>query len=543
MKSKKEYKPFTIEEEKKYLQDLDNIYLGKSKGSDIYLRALRTKRYKSGDVESKILVRCLYCKKEREVTFKDWKLQLQHLSKCPCSKVEVPKDTNTYIYRDYISDRYIYKGKGKISKGIQYIWVRCRECGAIIEVDGSKYLKGEIFKNCYCFHPTPVKEITLDRFIISKGFVKYSEDKIGSVIGTDLLLGEGNEKYSVLVKCLLCGRKREVSAEEFFNERTNNYKHCICEHFKKDYGIGSRFGHLTLYSIDDDYYYFKCDCGNFIKYEKTYFEKRNLSTCGKNCKLNKYTSKYTDVSFVGKQFNNFKVLNILQRETFFNEKLLLGTYWYCLCLKCGRKDIYYAKEIYEGIKKSCKCESMKYSMDYQPLDIVNGILINDIFIIPNKGTLWQCICPACGDFFVRDPNSIVSGHCGNCGCTTISKGEVAVLNALQKIASQFDISYYREFKFKDLKYKDYLKYDFEVEGNNKIVLIEYDGKQHYVPQIPHVKDKEKAEKIFKEIQERDKLKNEYALKQNIPLLRIKYNLKMDEIEEQVYIFLKKEGVI
>ena len=38
MKSKKEYKPFTIEEEKKYLEDLDNIYLGKSKGSDIYLR-------------------------------------------------------------------------------------------------------------------------------------------------------------------------------------------------------------------------------------------------------------------------------------------------------------------------------------------------------------------------------------------------------------------------------------------------------------------------------------------------------------------------
>lgn len=186
---------------------------------------------------------------------------------------------------------------------------------------------------------------------------------------------------------------------------------------------------------------------------------------------------------------------------------------------------------------------MKYSVNYKPFDRVNDIIIHDIFIVPNRGTLWQCICPVCGDFFIRGPNSIVSGHCGNCGCSTASKGEIAILTELRRISDKYDINIYREVIFKDLKVKDYLRYDFKVEGNNKIVLIEYDGKQHYVPQIPNVKDKKEAEKIFKGIQERDKLKNEYAKKNGIPLLRIKYNLNIDEVQKQVYKFLKEEGVI
>lgn len=340
MSNKKSYPPFTENEAREYLKKLDNEFKGIIKGNDLYIETKSVKRYSRGDIESKILVKCLLCGRIREVRFKDWKLQLKHLSRCSCVTLPISYDPNTYIYRDYNSKRYIYLGKGKKSNGIQYIWLLCRECGAIIEVDGSKYLKGELFKTCFCFNPTPMTEKTLDLFTILKGFVKYSKDKIGCIIGTDLLLGEGKKKYTVSVQCTLCGKIRDVSAEEYFNERTNNYNFCSCISFKREFNIGSRFGHLTLNSWDENYYYCTCDCGNKVVFEKKYFNLNRINSCGKNCKLNKYTSQFTDATFVGQQFNNFKVLNILQRETFNNDKLQSGTYWNCECLKCGSRDIY-----------------------------------------------------------------------------------------------------------------------------------------------------------------------------------------------------------
>ena len=176
---------------------------------------------------------------------------------------------------------------------------------------------------------------------------------------------------------------------------------------------------------------------------------------------------------------------------------------------------------------------------------VNGIKILDILVLPKQGkaTIWQCECPYCGDMFVRDPNSIVSGHCGSCGCVKISKGEAIILSYLQELKDKGIIdSFEQEVSFSDLIYRSPLRFDFKIIKGDKFVLVEFDGEQHETGRIPRVSNKEKAEKIFNEIKIRDNLKNKYAKDKNISLLRIKYTLKSEKIKNEINIFLKKEGV-
>jgi very-short-patch-repair endonuclease len=64
-----------------------------------------------------------------------------------------------------------------------------------------------------------------------------------------------------------------------------------------------------------------------------------------------------------------------------------------------------------------------------------------------------------------------------------------------------------------------LKFDFYIPSKN--LLIEYDGQQHFNP--CKVKGKHNiTNKEVKETRYRDKIRNQYALKNDIKLLRIKY---------------------
>lgn len=83
----------------------------------------------------------------------------------------------------------------------------------------------------------------------------------------------------------------------------------------------------------------------------------------------------------------------------------------------------------------------------------------------------------------------------------------------------------------DLKYKKNLYFDFGILDNNGYLkyLIEYNGEQHYRRFIKFHPTDEK----FKIAQYRDRLKADYCLKNNIPLIIIRFDenieLKMKEI--------------
>lgn len=97
---------------------------------------------------------------------------------------------------------------------------------------------------------------------------------------------------------------------------------------------------------------------------------------------------------------------------------------------------------------------------------------------------------------------------------TLSKGELKVKDYLIKNNFKFK----SHFGFSDCRNKNPLKFDFAIfMKDNLIGLIEFDGLQH-----------EKEVTIFsnsslKDRQYNDNIKNEYCLKNKIPLLRIKYN--------------------
>ena len=92
-----------------------------------------------------------------------------------------------------------------------------------------------------------------------------------------------------------------------------------------------------------------------------------------------------------------------------------------------------------------------------------------------------------------------------------SSYEAVVINILRAAALKFE----REKQFKDLHY-GYYRYDFYIPSMN--ILIECDGEQHF----RYTKNFHKKKSDFTKAQERDRLKNSYALARGIKLYRIPY---------------------
>jgi len=141
---------------------------------------------------------------------------------------------------------------------------------------------------------------------------------------------------------------------------------------------------------------------------------------------------------------------------------------------------------------------------------------------------WKCLCD-CGNIKSirgqnlkkKDENRTIS-----CGCAHKSSGEIYITNLLD----DNNIEYIPQYRFLDMLKKSY---DFAIIQNNEVVrLIEFDGEQHY-REVP------RWHTSLDVIQRRDKEKNEYALSNNIPLVRIPYwerdNITLDMIMGDKYL--------
>ena len=100
--------------------------------------------------------------------------------------------------------------------------------------------------------------------------------------------------------------------------------------------------------------------------------------------------------------------------------------------------------------------------------------------------------------------------------SNISKGEFLVSEFLK----YKEINFLYQVRFSDCKYKKTLPFDFGIlNGDGEVVaLVEFDGEQHYQPV-----ETWGGEQTLKEVQIRDKVKDDYCKRKGIPLLRIKYN--------------------
>lgn len=135
---------------------------------------------------------------------------------------------------------------------------------------------------------------------------------------------------------------------------------------------------------------------------------------------------------------------------------------------------------------------------------------------------------SCGYDWYPQPRHLLNGH--GCPKCNDSLGEKLV----GRILTNLHISYREQEKFSACVYKKELPFDFALldSDGNIIGLIEYDGSQHYIA-FKHFGGDEglRIRKL------RDKIKDDYCELNSIPLLRIPYTLKEEQVLNTINEFI------
>ena len=182
------------------------------------------------------------------------------------------------------------------------------------------------------------------------------------------------------------------------------------------------------------------------------------------------------------------------------------------CKYCAFKD--QTMNIEELIDKCKQIHGEKY--DYSLVDY------------KNTQTKIKILCNKCKLYFFQRP----CDHSRGKGCSKCneSKGE----NRIAKYLTLNNINFTPYKSFEGLKHIRPLRPDFYLSDLN--LLIEYDGIGHF--EAIFGSTPEEKQKNLEDCQRRDKIKTEWALRNNIPLLRIPY-WDFNRIEEIIEAFISE----
>lgn len=239
----------------------------------------------------------------------------------------------------------------------------------------------------------------------------------------------------------------------------------------------------------------QCECGNSTIVSGDNLRRNHTLSCG--C-LQKESAQARVINLIGQRFGK---LTVIERADTINRQL----YWWCQC-DCGKIIRVCGNSLKQGKTKTCGCVPSK-----KPNDLTNqrfGKLTALELFYKNNKVYWHCQCD-CGKFTDVSAAHLSGGKIQSCGCITYSIGEKNIENLL----IENSIQYVKEYKFKDLG--EY-RYDFYLPTLNR--LIEFDGKQHFQECGGSWDENDNLEQR----QARDKIKNNYAISNNIDLVRIPY---------------------
>lgn len=240
-------------------------------------------------------------------------------------------------------------------------------------------------------------------------------------------------------------------------------------------------------------------CKKFFVKSKTFLSKENKQCDCRN-------------DLVGKQFGRWTVLYLCEERT-----KKRGKIYHCKC-ECGNEKDVPAETLKRGESKSCGCLQKEIASETGKkcrIDITGQRFGKLVALYPiysgnkNEHTKWHCKCD-CGNECDVDLGNLRQGFSKSCGCTQ-SKQEENIIKLLQKE----NISFKYQHKFNNLSMKDF---DFFVEDK---YIIEFDGQQHFFFTNSGWDTKEHFERTRKS----DKEKNKYCFDNNIPLIRIPYNVE------------------
>ena len=241
------------------------------------------------------------------------------------------------------------------------------------------------------------------------------------------------------------------------------------------------------------------------------------------------------IDLTGQIFGNWKVIS---RGEGYHGKAR----WNCECLSCHKIYLREGGSLRRGTStqcNSCKSQKEKNSTFIDETGKRYGKLtVKKLAYFKNNKAYWECECD-CGNTKEVMGKLLRNKHVQSCGCLTISGGELSI----QKILDENNINYlFDKEYFKDLVLPSGAlgRYDFILIHENKPYrIIEFDGKQHF--KEVNFFDKNKG---LEYRQECDKIKNDYALNHNIPLVRIPYwerdNLTLELIMSNKYL-IKNEA--
>jgi predicted Zn-ribbon and HTH transcriptional regulator len=314
---------------------------------------------------------------------------------------------------------------------------------------------------------------------------------------------EWNPSYYSLIngksKCPRCQGQiiYEYEAIERVNKRLLEINATLREPFKY---IGVDKTILKL-KCNVDGYEWKTKYSNFIN------NKTNCPKCSQKVLIK--DEIYNNIN------NKLKEKNISLQEPFIyiNNKSKLK-------LKCNIDNYEWETKYLNFINnnKGCaKCAGILKLTQEEVEKIVNdqclkmNFKLNKSFEYKNtRSLILEIKCNNCNHIWnVRFNNFIY--HNSGCPECNISKGE----QEIEKVLKEYDINYIKQKTFKDCKYIKNLKFDFFLPELN--ICIEYDGIQHY-----EALDFFGGEIKLKENQNRDQIKNQYCIDNNIDLIRISY---------------------
>lgn len=208
----------------------------------------------------------------------------------------------------------------------------------------------------------------------------------------------------------------------------------------------------------------------------------------------------TKTKEIGKKYGRLTVLSYSHTN---NRHEIM---WKCQC-ECGNTTTAKTSDLRSGHKASCGC---LYSADLSGQKF--GLLTVIEKAYTKNGILhWKCRCECGQETFVGGSN-LKRGNTSSCGCINYSIGE----NNIKKWLEKNNINYLREWRIPNTNYR----FDFAIfdKNDNLTMFIEFDGEQHFTTNKGYWKNKETLEKL----QQRDLIKNQYAIENNIPLVRIPY---------------------
>ena len=202
--------------------------------------------------------------------------------------------------------------------------------------------------------------------------------------------------------------------------------------------------------------------------------------------------------------------------------------WHCKC-DCGTEKDLTVATLVSGYSKSCGCLRDKIitineiGNKYGKLTVLSKA---ENTKSKTEGAFWLCQCE-CGNTIITSGTNLRLGHTQSCGCM-VSRGEALI----KQILTDNNINFKCQYQFSNCLTENHnpCKFDFAIFENNKLkCLIEYDGIQHF-----------ENSNFFGGLQQnqiRDKIKTNYCIKNNIPLVRIPYtdyeNINIDYIKERI----------